>query len=179
MELPIRKNWTKLIHTVKVSTANAHDRDALPHLLRGNETRAWGEQGYPRQTAVVHGVAPKAKGFSIRRYRSTAKQTSLKSRRLGTICRSAPRSSICSASSITFTGSVRPDNGAWRRTCTARSDGRAEESVHRPTTVARIAGNVPVETGKWASSKRNPAIWCGKSCRTSGSSRIPGIGLLP
>ena len=36
---------TKLIHTVKVSAANVHDRDALPYLLHGKETRVWGDQG--------------------------------------------------------------------------------------------------------------------------------------
>ena len=30
---------TKLIHTVKVSAANVHDREALPYLLHGKETR--------------------------------------------------------------------------------------------------------------------------------------------
>ena len=52
-----------------VSAANVHDRDALPHLLHGNETRVWGDQGYQGQTAVIREVAPKAKDFTNRRYR--------------------------------------------------------------------------------------------------------------
>lgn len=60
---------TKLVHTVLVSAANVHDREALPYLLHGNETRVWGDQGYQGQTDVIHGVAPKAKDFTNRRYR--------------------------------------------------------------------------------------------------------------
>jgi transposase, IS5 family len=60
---------TKLIHTVLVSSANIHDREALPHLLHGNETRVWGDQGYQGQTGVIHARAPKAKDFTNKRYR--------------------------------------------------------------------------------------------------------------
>ena len=60
---------TKLIHTILASAANVHDREALPHLLHGQETRVWGDQGYQGQTAVIHRAAPKAKDFTNRRYR--------------------------------------------------------------------------------------------------------------
>ena len=60
---------TKLVHTILVSAANVHDREALPHLLHGKETRVWGDQGYQGQTEIIHGVAPKAKDFTNRRYR--------------------------------------------------------------------------------------------------------------
>ena len=60
---------TKLVHTILVSPANVHDREALPYLLHGNETRVWGDQGYQGQTEVIHEVAPKAKDFTNRRYR--------------------------------------------------------------------------------------------------------------
>lgn len=63
---------TKLIHTVQVSAANVHDREALPYLLHGRETRVWGDQGYQGyqgQTAVIHRHAPRAKDFTNRRYR--------------------------------------------------------------------------------------------------------------
>lgn len=60
---------TKLIHTVLVSAANVHDREALPHLLHGQETRVWGDQGYQGQTDVIHAYAPQAKDFTNRRYR--------------------------------------------------------------------------------------------------------------
>ena len=42
---------TKLIHTVLASAANVHDREALPYLLHGKETRVWGDQGCQGQTA--------------------------------------------------------------------------------------------------------------------------------
>jgi len=60
---------TKLIHTVLASAANVHDREALPYLLHGRETRVWGDQGYQGQSARIHARAPRAKDFTNRRYR--------------------------------------------------------------------------------------------------------------
>jgi IS5 family transposase len=60
---------TRMVHTVKVSAANVADRDALPYLLHGKETRVWGDQGYQGQGAVIRQAAPKAKDFTNRRYR--------------------------------------------------------------------------------------------------------------
>jgi IS5 family transposase len=60
---------TKLIHTVLASAANVHDREALPYLLHGRETRVWGDQGYQGQADVIHKHAPNAKDFTNRRYR--------------------------------------------------------------------------------------------------------------
>ena len=64
---------TKLIHTVLASAANVHDRDALPHLLHGKETRVWGDQGYQGQTELIRQHAPKAQDFTNRRYRHGGK----------------------------------------------------------------------------------------------------------
>jgi IS5 family transposase len=60
---------TKIIHTVLASAANVHDREALPHLLHGRETRVWGDQGYQGQSAVIRKRAPRAKDFTNKRYR--------------------------------------------------------------------------------------------------------------
>jgi IS5 family transposase len=60
---------TKVIHTVLASAANVHDREALPHLLHGKETRVWGDQGYQGQTESIHRRSPHAKDFTNRRYR--------------------------------------------------------------------------------------------------------------
>lgn len=60
---------TKLVHTVLASAANVADRDALPYLLHGQETRVWGDQGYQGQTAVIRARAPRARDFTNRRYR--------------------------------------------------------------------------------------------------------------
>jgi transposase, IS5 family len=60
---------TKLIHTILASAANVHDRDALPHLLHGKETRVWGDQGYQGQSEVIHRRSPRAKDFTNRKYR--------------------------------------------------------------------------------------------------------------
>jgi transposase, IS5 family len=59
----------KLIHTILASAANVPDRDALPHLLHGRETRVWGGQGYQGSGAVIRARAPNAKDFTNRRYR--------------------------------------------------------------------------------------------------------------
>jgi IS5 family transposase len=60
---------SKLFHTVLVSAANVADRDALPYLLHGRETRVWGDQGYQGQTAVIRRCAPAARDCTNRRYR--------------------------------------------------------------------------------------------------------------
>ena len=59
---------TKLIHAILASAANVHDRDALPHLLHGRETRVWGDQGYQGQSATIRARAPRAKDFTNRKY---------------------------------------------------------------------------------------------------------------
>jgi transposase, IS5 family len=51
------------------SAANVHDREALPYLLHGKETRIWGDQGYQGHTAVNRVRAPHARNFTNRRYR--------------------------------------------------------------------------------------------------------------
>jgi IS5 family transposase len=55
---------TKVIHTVLASAANVHDREALPHLLHGKETRVWADQRYQAQTKVIHRRAPRARDFT-------------------------------------------------------------------------------------------------------------------
>jgi IS5 family transposase len=64
---------SKLIHTILASAANLADRDALPYLLHGKETRVWGDQGYQGQSAVIRGRAPRAKDFTNRIYRRHGK----------------------------------------------------------------------------------------------------------
>lgn len=60
---------TKMIHTILASAANVADRDALPHLLHGKETRVWGDQAYRGQQAAIRKVARRAKDFTNQRYR--------------------------------------------------------------------------------------------------------------
>lgn len=60
---------TKLIHTVLASAANVADRDALPYLLHGKETRVWGDQAYRGQREVIRARAPHARDFTNQRYR--------------------------------------------------------------------------------------------------------------
>ena len=67
--------WTvaQAIHTILASAANVADRDALPYLLHGKETRVWGDQGYQGQSAVIHKHAPRAKDLTNRVYRRHGK----------------------------------------------------------------------------------------------------------
>ena len=60
---------TKMIHTILASAANVADRDALPPLLHGKETRVWGDQAYRGQQAAIRKVARRAKDFTNQRYR--------------------------------------------------------------------------------------------------------------
>lgn len=64
---------TKLIHTVLASAANVQDRDALPYLLHGAETRVWGDQGYQGHAHLIHRHAPRAKDFTNKRCRFRGK----------------------------------------------------------------------------------------------------------
>lgn len=59
----------KLIHTILASAANVHDRDALPHMLHGNETRVWGDQAYRGQGDAIRTKAPRPRDFTNRTYR--------------------------------------------------------------------------------------------------------------
>jgi transposase, IS5 family len=59
----------KIIHTVLASAANVSDKEALPYLLHGRETRVWGDQGYQGQTEAIRARAPRATDFTNRKYR--------------------------------------------------------------------------------------------------------------
>ena len=58
---------TKMIHSVVATGANQADAKVLPHLLHGEETEVWGDQGYVGQSAVIRGVAPQARELINRR----------------------------------------------------------------------------------------------------------------
>ena len=60
---------TKMIHSAVVTGANQADAKVLPHLLHGEETEVWGDQGYVGQTAVIAEVAPQARDCINRRCR--------------------------------------------------------------------------------------------------------------
>ena len=57
---------TKIIHAVAATAANVADCHILPDLLRGDETRVWGDQAYRGQTDVIKAHAPKAQDFTNR-----------------------------------------------------------------------------------------------------------------
>ena len=58
-----------LIHSASVTAGNVHDSQALPNLLRGEETRLYGDSAYrgEKQRKRLKDVAPKAKDFTNRR----------------------------------------------------------------------------------------------------------------
>ena len=58
---------SKMIHSAVVTGANQADAKVLPHLLHGEETEVWGDQGYVGQTAVIAEVAPQARDCINRR----------------------------------------------------------------------------------------------------------------
>lgn len=60
---------SKLIHTVLASAANVADKEALPYLLHGKETRVWGDQAYLGQKAAIRRVARHARDFTNQRCR--------------------------------------------------------------------------------------------------------------
>ena len=52
---------TKLIDPMTTSAANVHDANVLGHLLRGKETRVYGDQAYRGQRATFRKHAPRAR----------------------------------------------------------------------------------------------------------------------
>ena len=57
---------TKVIHSVVVTPANTADCKVLGDLLRGDETRVYGDQAYKSQRELIRAKAPKAKDFTNR-----------------------------------------------------------------------------------------------------------------
>lgn len=60
---------TGLVHSAVVSSANVHDKHALPQLLHGREKRVYGDRGYQGQRALIRAAAPQAHDFTNRRVR--------------------------------------------------------------------------------------------------------------
>jgi len=56
---------------VAATAANVADSAMLGDLLHGDETRVWGDQAYRGQRDVIKQHAPKAKGFTNKRYRQS------------------------------------------------------------------------------------------------------------
>ena len=54
---------TQLIHSVAATAANVQDRQVLPDLLHGQETRVWGDAAYSGQRDVIRHHAPGAQSF--------------------------------------------------------------------------------------------------------------------
>lgn len=74
---------TKLIHSVAVTAANAHDSHVLEDLLHGEETRVWGDAAYSGQRDVIKTHAPNAKDFTQRkgsRYHALCEQDKQRNR---------------------------------------------------------------------------------------------------
>jgi transposase, IS5 family len=61
---------TKLIHTILATAANVADRDALPYLLHGRETRVWGDKAYQSQKELLRAGAPRAQDFTNQQWRN-------------------------------------------------------------------------------------------------------------
>ena len=58
-----------IIHSAAVTPANVAACHLPPDLLRGEETRVWGDQAYRGQRSVIVEHAPRARDFTNRRYR--------------------------------------------------------------------------------------------------------------
>jgi len=57
----------KLIHSVVATAANVADSTVMPQLLRGDETRVYGDKAYCGQSDTIREKCPKAKDFTQRR----------------------------------------------------------------------------------------------------------------
>ncbi len=59
----------KLIHSVVATPANVADSAVMPELLRGDETRVYGDKAYCGQGETIRKKCPKAKDFTHRKAR--------------------------------------------------------------------------------------------------------------
>jgi transposase, IS5 family len=57
---------SKVIHSVVVTPANTADCKVMGQLLRGHETRVYGDQAYKSQGEVIRAQAPRARDFTNR-----------------------------------------------------------------------------------------------------------------
>ena len=57
----------KLIHSVVATAANVADSTVMPQLLRGDETRVYGDKAYCGQSDTIREKCPKAKDFTQRK----------------------------------------------------------------------------------------------------------------
>ncbi len=58
---------SRVIHSLVVTAANVHDSKALPDLLRGTETRIYGDSAYVGKAEVIRAKAPRARAFINKR----------------------------------------------------------------------------------------------------------------
>ncbi|MFZ2300628.1 MAG: IS5 family transposase [Gallionella sp.] len=56
-----------LVHSASVTPANVHDSQELHNLMRGNETRLYGDSAYANRKEKIKEAAPKAKDFTNKR----------------------------------------------------------------------------------------------------------------
>ena len=57
----------KIVHSVAATAANVHDSRVIDDILRGNETRVWGDSAYLGQREAVLKAAPHAQDFTHHR----------------------------------------------------------------------------------------------------------------
>ena len=55
---------SRLIHSVRITSACVHDSQAVGDLLHGDERRVYGDSAYTGQKARIKGKAPEAKDFT-------------------------------------------------------------------------------------------------------------------
>jgi len=60
-------NRTRVIHSVTTTAANVREANCLEDLLRGEQTKRWGDSGYQRQSKTVAGHAPNTQNLTNRR----------------------------------------------------------------------------------------------------------------
>ena len=58
-----------VVHSAVVTSANVHDKHALPKLLHGEERRVYGDSAYASQKELIMDKAPQAKDFTCERVR--------------------------------------------------------------------------------------------------------------
>ena len=142
---------TKLVHKVLVSAASVADRDALPYLLHGKETRVWGDQGYHGQSDLTStSDAPHAQKdfyepalslpWQDQRGRESQEPQQVAGARQG---RARVR---CNEEHLRLPQD--PLSRPGEEPASARGHRSAHQYIHGQTRVAQDVGDVSMETGK-------------------------------
>lgn len=84
------------VRSATVTSANVHDKHALPQLLHGQERQVYGDRGYQRQREAIRAAPGQARDFTNRRARRQQASARPNVSATGPTAARVPESGMCS-----------------------------------------------------------------------------------